>query len=112
MQTHTVTIEVPVPTVSIRTLWAVLIALTIGDALTTIVALSVGLPEANPLIHAAIETVGFGGVLLSQVLYIALAWALLQIVDYGHKWVLVAGIVPSALVVVNNAAAIAILGVV
>ena len=111
MHTRTVTIEIPVPqpTVSIRTLWAMLVGLAIGDAVTTVVAVSVGLPEANPLTEAAIDTVGLGGILLSQAVYVVLAWSVVRVVDHGQKWVLAAGIIPSALVVVNNSAAIVLL---
>ncbi len=41
-----------------RGLWAALVALAVGDAVTTITALSLGLPEANPLIDALVARAG------------------------------------------------------
>ncbi|THE64501.1 hypothetical protein D8Y22_12725 [Salinadaptatus halalkaliphilus] len=89
-------------------LWVTLVGLAAGDAITTLVALSLGLPEANPVIVAAIDAVGLLGVPLSQLVYITAAWLVVRQVDRNQHWVLAAGIVPSALVVANNTVWIAL----
>ena len=88
-----------------RGLWAALVALAVGDAVTTITALAMGLPEANPLIEALVASLGIVAVPLSQVLYVGLASAIVAAVERGRRTpVLLAGVIPSALVVANNLA--------
>ena len=88
-----------------RGLWAALVALAAGDAVTTITALTMGLPEANPLIDALVASLGIVAVPLSQVLYVGLASAVVAAVERGRRTpVLLAGVIPSALVVANNLA--------
>jgi hypothetical protein len=62
-----------------RGLWAALVALAAGDAATTIMALSLGLPEANPLLEALVASHRLVAVLLSQVLYVGLASVVTQV---------------------------------
>ncbi|MFC7115856.1 hypothetical protein ACFQH2_14100 [Natronoarchaeum sp. GCM10025703] len=88
-----------------RGLWATLVGLAAGDAATTITALALGLPEANPLFEALMGSLGIVAVPLSQVLYVGLASAVITAVERGRRTpVLLAGILPSALVVANNLA--------
>ena len=88
-----------------RGLWAALVALAVGDAVTTITALAMGLPEANPLIDALVASLGIVAVPLSQVVYVGLASAVVTAVERGRRTpVLLAGVIPSALVVANNLA--------
>lgn len=88
-----------------RGLWAALVALAAGDAATTITALSLGLPEANPVLEALMGSLGIVAVPLSQVLYVGLASGVVAAVERGRRTpVLLAGVIPSALVVANNLA--------
>jgi len=88
-----------------RGLWAALVGLAAGDAATTITALAMGLPEANPLIDALVASLGIVAVPLSQVVYVGLASAVVGAVERGRRTpVLLAGVIPSALVVANNLA--------
>ena len=88
-----------------RGLWAALVALAVGDAATTVTALAMGLPEANPLIAALVGALGIAAVPLSQVVYVGLASAVVTAVERGRRTpVLLAGVIPSALVVANTVA--------
>jgi len=64
-----------------------------------------GLPEANPLVEALVGSLGIVAIPLSQVVYVALASAVIRSVERGRRTpVLLAGVIPSALVVANNLA--------
>ncbi|WP_248515970.1 DUF5658 family protein [Salinarchaeum laminariae] len=94
-----------------RSLWAALVALAAGDAATTLVALEMGLPEANPLLAALVGAVGLLAIPLSQVVYVGGAAAIVRVVeDHGRRPVLLAGISLSAIVVANNLAAVLVVG--
>ena len=68
-----------------RGLWAALVGLAVGDAVTTITALSLGLPEVNPLIDALVASLGIVAVPLSQVVYVGLASAVVGAVERGRR---------------------------
>lgn len=90
-------------------LWAALATLAGLDAATTIVALALGAPEANPLLVALIDRLGLVAVPLSQGVYLGAAGALVAVVDSGERWVLGAGVALSWVVVLNNTAAVLVL---
>jgi len=92
-----------------RDLWLALTTLAALDAATTIVAIALGAPEGNPLIAALIDVGGLAAVPVSQLAYVAIAGALVAVVDGGERWVLGAGVGLSWVVVLNNAVAVFVL---
>lgn len=94
-----------------RRLWTALVALAAADAVTTVAAIQMGLPEANPLLASLVGMMGLLAIPLSKVAYVGAAGLLARSVDRSdRKPVLLAGIVPSAMVVGNNLLAVAFLG--
>lgn len=86
-----------------RVLWAALVGLAISDAMTTVVGLSLGLHEANPVVASLLSAIGVAAAPISQLVFLAIAAAIVLAVDSeARELVLIAGIVPSALIVVNN----------
>lgn len=50
-----------------RTLWLAAIFALLADVHTTYVGLQLGLAEGNPVVRAAMDTIGFGGLVLVKV---------------------------------------------
>lgn len=93
-----------------RGLWAALVALATADAATTVVALRMGLPEFNPLVAALVDAWGLRAVPLSQVAYLVGAATVHRSIDGNRRPALMAAVGLSALVAMNNAAAIVLAG--
>lgn len=91
-------------------LWSALVGLAAADAATTLLALRMGLPEANPLLAALVGAVGLVAIPVSQLLYVGVARLLVAHTDGARRAVLLAGIVPSSIVVANNLAAVLAVG--
>ncbi len=92
-------------------LWTGLVALTVADAATTVVALGLGLPELNPLVATLVHHVGPVGVVLVKMAYLGAGFSVWRAVDgEGRLYVLAAATCLSALVVANNLAWLLVIG--
>ena len=84
-------------------LWTGLVALTVMDAATTLVALALGLPELNPLISGLIHRVGPVAVVAVKAVYLVAAFAVWRSIEgTARLYALAAATCLSALVVANN----------
>lgn len=92
-------------------LWTGLVALTVADVATTVVALSLGLPELNPLVATLVHHVGPIAIVIAKMAYLGAGFTVWRAVDgKGRLYVLAAATCLSALVVANNLAWLIALG--
>lgn len=92
-------------------LWTGLVALAVTDAVTTIVALSLGFTEFNPAVAMLVHYLGPAGVIIVKLLYIAAAGTVWRLVDgMGRLYALGAATCLSLLIVANNVAWLLALG--
>ena len=87
-----------------QTLWLIVLALALGDALTTTVAVFTGLAvEQNPVIVAAIVAFGPVVILLFKLLYVGLLWLASYIAPKPYHLIGVSiGLVLGSLILANN----------
>lgn len=92
-------------------LWSAVVALAVLDAATTVVALSLGLPEAGPLIRLSLGLLGPLSLAPVKVIYLAGAFVLWREIEPpGRLWALAVATLLLGAVVVNNLAWIVLAG--
>ncbi|MFC3956823.1 DUF5658 family protein [Halovivax cerinus] len=84
-----------------RVLWGVVVVVLVGDVVTTIVGLHLGLSESNPIARSAIDGWGVVGMLALKAGAVAIAVACRGLVAPAYR-----SIVPAALALPWGAAAI------
>ena len=90
-------------------LWLAVMAAAALDAATTTVGLAVGLPEGNPVIVAALDTLGVAGLVGIQVGFVAAVTGLVLVADQDRVPLLALAAVLGVLPVLTNLVAIAVL---